>query len=174
MGRVSRIGDHGPPRWGALIAFVAIAFLPSLVGMAFAPGEWYRSLAKPAWNPPDWIFGPVWTALYLLIGLSGWFAWRAWRAASERRSMLTARPGPFPYAAFGVQLLLNAAWTPVFFGLQRPGWALVVILALAASIAVLIRQFARLSRPAAWLLVPYLAWVAFAAVLNFEIWRLNP
>jgi translocator protein len=169
----SRLSGHGAFRWGALLAFVAIAFIPSLAGVAFQPGPWYQALAKPSWNPPDWIFGPVWTALYLLIGLSGWLAWRAWRAASERRSMLAPPPGRYPFAAFGVQLLLNAAWTPVFFGLQRPGWALVVILLLWVSIVVLIRQFARLSRPAAWLLAPYLGWVTFATALNFEIWRLN-
>ncbi|MFM7809881.1 MAG: TspO/MBR family protein [Planctomycetota bacterium] len=132
-------------------------------GLATPPGDWYRSLAKPDWTPPPWLFGPVWTLLYLMIGVAGWMLWRARREPH----------GPLPFALFVIQLALNFAWTPVFFGLQAPGAALAVIALLLLAIAVTIALAWRVRMLAGMLLVPYLLWVSFAAALNLAIWRLN-
>jgi benzodiazapine receptor len=125
--------------------------------------SWYPGLSKPAWNPPAWVFGPVWTALYISIGVAAWLVWRRREAGAVRG----------PMTAWAVQLALNAGWSVVFFGLRQPGWAVVEITALWCAIAVTICLFAQHSRAAALLLVPYLAWVSFATVLNVAIWRLN-
>lgn len=124
---------------------------------------WYPTLAKPSFNPPNWVFAPVWTTLYTLIAISGWRVWR-------RRGLSGAAP---EFAAYGAQLALNLAWSFLFFGLHLIGVALVDILVLLAAIVVNAALFARIERAAAWLLVPYAAWVAFASLLNFELWRLN-
>ena len=124
---------------------------------------WYQALQKPPFNPPDWLFAPVWTLLYLMIAISGWRAWRR-PAQDGRRAAMTA------YAA---QLALNLAWSGVFFGGGLIGPALAVILLLLVAIGVNTALFWRADRLAGWLLLPYAAWVAFAAALNFELWRLN-
>jgi benzodiazapine receptor len=147
----------------ALPGFLLLSFAAALVGALFLPGEWYASLAKPAWNPPDWVFGPVWTVLYTLIGVSGWLAWQS-RAAGHG--------GP-AFWFFGAQLVLNAAWSWLFFGLHLPGLALVDILALWLAILATVAAFWRLSRVSALMLLPYLCWVGFAAMLNLALWRLN-
>lgn len=144
----------------ALVGWVALCWAAALSGIAFMPGEWYASLNKPAWNPPNWVFGPVWTTLYIMMGVS---AWLVWRTGSARRAL----------AVFLIQLLLNALWTPVFFGLKQPGAAFAVIVAMWCAIAASIAVFWRHSRVAAALLLPYLAWVSFASALNFTLWRLN-
>jgi tryptophan-rich sensory protein len=147
-----------------LVTFLALCFGASVLGgwvTAPALRGWYADLAKPDWMPPGWVFGPVWTLLYALIAVSGWTIWR------EGRSRLAV-------LLFLLQLALNAAWPWVFFGLQRPDWAFYTILALVFSLAATIVVFYRLRRRAALLLVPYLAWVLFAAALNLAIWRLNP
>jgi translocator protein len=151
----------------ALAGFVAVSAAPGALGsLATAGGgsEWYQALDKPAFTPPDWVFGPVWSTLYVLTGVAAWLVWR------RRRE----RPGAgAAFAAFGAQLALNAAWTPVFFGLEAPGPAILVIVALWLALAETIRRFRHFSAAAALLLAPYLAWVTFAAALNVEIWRLN-
>lgn len=126
-------------------------------------GGWYQTLTKPSWNPPDWIFGPVWTVLYFLMAVAAWSVWRqsGWPSAIA------------PLAWFFVQLALNVGWSIVFFGLQNPGAAFMEILVLWLAIAATAYVFARRSTVAAWLLVPYLAWTSFAVVLNAVIWRLN-
>lgn len=125
---------------------------------------WYRGLAKPAFTPPEWLFGPVWTALYILMAIA---LYRIWTTRS--------RPGKSAaLGLFAVQLALNAAWSGVFFGLKSPAGGLAVIAALWLAISATIVAFRRLSAIAAWLLVPYLLWVSYAAALNFAIWRLNP
>ena len=126
-------------------------------------GQWYATLAKPAWTPPNWVFGPVWSLLYLAMAVAAWLVWR--------------RVG-FPHASsalnlFAVQLVLNICWSAIFFGAHRPGLAFAEILLLWLAILATMVAFRPLSRAAAWLLVPYLFWVAYAAVLNFSIWRLN-
>jgi tryptophan-rich sensory protein len=129
------------------------------------PGDWYASLAKPDWTPPTWVFGPAWTILYAMMALAAWRLWRR-RHACPRESRRAL-------ALFAVQLALNLAWTPVFFGMQRPDLALAVILLLWAAIAATIVAAWKACRTAAALLVPYLAWVTFATALNMAIWRLN-
>lgn len=124
---------------------------------------WYATLNKPSFNPPNWIFGPVWTALYILMGVA---AWRVWRAADRD----TARG---PLAVFALQLAVNLGWSVAFFGLRNPGLAVAVILALDLLVLVTALMFRRIDRLAAWLLVPYLAWISFATLLNVTIWRIN-
>ena len=147
----------------ALGGWLLLCFAAAALGGFFMPGEWYASLEKPSWNPPGWVFGPVWTALYAVMAVAAWLVWRRGGFAAQRRPLLL----------FSVQITLNAAWTPLFFGLHRPGLAFAEIVLLWLAIAATLVVFARVSRPAAWLLVPYLAWVSFAAVLNFTLWRLN-
>lgn len=153
----------GRPLLG-LLGWGLLCFAAASVGGIFGPGEWYASLRKPAWNPPGWVFGPVWFALYSMMAVA---AWRVWREGGWRR-----QGGPLGW--FLVQLALNAAWSPLFFGLRRPGVAFLEIVLLWVAIAVTLVRFRPVSRAAALLLAPYLAWVSFAAVLNFALWRLNP
>ena len=147
-----------------LIGWIALSFGAAVVGGLFRPGEWYLSLDKPVWTPPGWIFPPVWTALYAMMGIAAWLAWkeRGWRRAA------------IPLSIFIVQLLLNAAWSWLFFGLHRPGLALLDIIALWIGILATVIAFWRVRPAAGALLIPYLAWVSFATVLNAEIWRRNP
>lgn len=125
---------------------------------------WYAVLEKPAFNPPSWVFGPVWTTLYTLMGIA---AWLVWQAGFDRRAVKVA------LALFIVQFALNLAWTPAFFGLESPLLGLAVIVPLWVAIVATILGFSRIDRRAAALLVPYLAWVSFATVLNYTIWTLN-
>ena len=147
----------------ALLAWLAVSFGAAAMGGLFMPGEWYASLKKPSWNPPGWIFGPVWTALYTMMAVAAWLVWRQGGWGKQRKALLI----------FLAQLALNAVWTPLFFGLHRPGVAFAEIVLLWLAIAATIAAFRSVSRVAAWLLAPYLAWVSFAAVLNFALWRLN-
>ncbi len=128
------------------------------------PDAWYASLHKPSWNPPAWVFGPVWTLLYTMMAVSVWLVWRRGGFALQRASL----------SLFLAQLALNAAWTPLFFGLHQPGLAFVDIALLWLGIVATITAFRRVHCGAAWLLVPYLLWVSFASVLNFTLWRMNP
>jgi translocator protein len=147
-----------------LVAAVAVCFVPAAIGSFFPPGAWYESLAKPAYHPPDWLFGPVWTVLYAMQGVALFLVWRqGWSRRSVRLAIIV----------FFVQLALNALWTPVFFGAQWIGGAAVVIVVLWLAILVTIERFRRVSVAAALLLVPYMLWVSFAAVLNFHLWALN-
>lgn len=144
----------------ALIGFVIVTFCAPAVGVTAAPGTWYASLNKPTWNPPAWIFGPVWSLLYLLMATAAWMVW-------------TRDGWKLPLGLYFVQLVLNAAWTPIFFGAHELGWALVEIIALWLAILITLFSFLRVSAMAALMLVPYLAWVSFAAFLNFTLWRMN-
>lgn len=145
----------------ALLVFLALVAGAAAVGAQFQPGAWYAALAKPDWTPPNWLFAPVWTALYVAIATSGWLVWRR-----------TPRVGA-PLALWAAQLVLNAAWSWLFFGLHRPGLAVADIVVLLAAIAGFIVASRRVSPAAAALFVPYLLWVAFATALNVAIWRLN-
>ncbi len=148
---------------GTFLLFIVIAFLPSLSAVAVKTGSWYMALNKPVWNPPSYLFGPVWTTLYFLIGLAGYFAWTHGHR-EDRRAVFTV------YAA---QLLLNALWSPLFFGLHRPDWALVSLVMLWFMILLCIGLFSQRSRPAAWLMLPYFLWVSFAGALNATILVIN-
>lgn len=144
----------------AIIAFVAIAFLAGGFGAFFEPGAWYAGLDKPYLNPPEWAFGVVWPALYLMMGVAAGMVWKR------------GRP-PLPLACWGVQLALNAMWSWLFFGLHEPGWAFLEIRLLWLSIAATIVLFWRVYALAGALLVPYLLWVSFASWLNWQLWALN-
>lgn len=148
---------------GHFILSVAVCFGAAAIGAQFMPGEWYESLNKPSWNPPNWVFGPVWTVLYLMMAVSAWLVWRV-RGWGGARHALTL---------FGVQLALNACWSWLFFGRYRPDLALVDIVLLWLAIGLTIRAFWSISRLAAYLLVPYWLWVSFATGLNFTLWRVN-
>ncbi|GHJ45833.1 putative TspO/MBR-related protein precursor [Catellatospora sp. TT07R-123] len=149
-------------QWWVLAGFAAAVALVALVGgLAVArPADDYAALARPGWAPPAWVFGPVWTLLYAMIALAGWLVWRA----------VGWGPQLVPYA---IQLVLNAAWTPLFFGAGLRGAALVDIVALWLAIGATVAVFRKVSPVAAWLLVPYWLWVTFATALNFSIWQLN-
>jgi len=145
-----------------LLVWIAAAFGPAAVGAVVPSRDYYARLSKPAWSPPGWVFGPVWTLLYVAIGVAAWLV--AMRGGRGTRPVLALRVG---------QLVLNAAWTPVFFGLRSPGGAPAVIAALWASVVATTVAFAARRPAAGLLLLPYLAWVSFAAALNLEIWRRN-
>lgn len=157
-----------PPASGArsalgLVGWIVLSYAAALGGVFVGPGDWYANLRKPAFNPPGWVFGPVWTLLYVMMGASAWLVWR--------------RTG-FKHAGtalglFILQLILNAIWTPLFFGLKSPGASLVVIVGLWVAILATALAFKNRSRLAALLLLPYLVWVSFATVLNASLWYLN-
>ena len=148
-------------RWKALIVFLLLAFAAGGVGSLAMPDAWYEALSKPSFNPPNWVFAPVWTALFVLMAVA---AWRVYR-----------RDGFGPAIGLWLaQLVFNAAWSPLFFGAHRIALALADIIVLLALIVATTVAFFRHDRIAGALLLPYLAWVAFATVLTFSIFRLNP
>ena len=143
--------------------WLALTFGAAWLGARFRPGAWYRHLAKPTWNPPNSIFAPVWTVLYLLMAIA---AWLVWKRAGVADALL-------PLTLFLVQLLLNAAWSWLFFGLHRPDAALIDIVVLWVLILATLLAFWSREPLAGVLLLPYLAWVSFATALNWAIWRMN-
>jgi translocator protein len=147
----------------SLIVFILLVAAAAFTGAQFEPGIWYEVIEKPGFTPPNWIFGPVWTLLYAFIAVAGWLAWKKYRKAFSP-----------PMLAWAAQLILNAGWSWVFFGLNRPFLALIVILLLLNAITAFIFLVQPRSKAAAALFVPYALWVAFATALNFEIARLNP
>lgn len=148
-------------RLGTLALFLVLVVGGGLaIGALTAPGAWYAGLAKPSFNPPGWLFGPVWTLLYVLIAVAGWRTFARDRAGSPMRLWWT-------------QLALNFLWSPVFFAAHRIGLALLVVLLLLAAILGFIVLSWRRDRVAAWLFAPYAAWVAFASLLNAAIFALN-
>jgi len=149
-----------------LLLFVSLPLaVGALAGLSTASsvGGWYRTIAKPSWNPPSWVFGPMWTLLYASMGVA---AWRVWRPAG-----FAAAKGAL--TLFFVQLAVNGLWSPIFFAWHRPDLALVDIGILLALVAATLVAFRRHDRIAGGLFVPYLLWVAFATALNFAIWRLS-
>jgi len=150
-----------------LVIAIVVAELAGIIGSVFtAPSipTWYAELAKPALNPPAWIFGPAWTTLYFLMGVA---AFLVWRRGLERKEVKTA------LTIFGGQLILNTIWSIIFFGLHNPFWALIEIIVLWLAILATILAFYKISRTAAYLLLPYILWVSFATYLNYSIWMLN-
>jgi len=148
----------------ALLVFVLACAAAALPGIAFRPGDWYRNLAKPSWCPPDWLFGPVWTVLYLFVAVSGWLVWR--REGLDGAAVALA--------VYSVHLVLNGLWSMIFFGLRRPDLAFVEVFILWLSILATIGVFYPIDKTATLLLIPYGTWVGFAVMLNFRIWKLNP
>ncbi len=155
----------GRERWrpvvAAALSATAVAGLGALVTQL---GPWYYRLHKPAWQPPDWLFGPAWTLIFALCALAGVMYWRQGTAREARQWVIVA---------FALNGFLNTLWSLLFFGLQRPDWALREVPFLWLSILLLIVLLARGTRRASWLLVPYVLWVSFAAVLNWSIVQLN-
>ncbi|MGB9691678.1 MAG: TspO/MBR family protein [Candidatus Sumerlaeaceae bacterium] len=146
--------------FGALILFVVVTYGAAAIGGFFGPGAWYASLPKPTWTPPPWVFGPVWSLLYTLMAIAAWLVWKqtGWR-----------HPALALYAA---QLVLNTLWSPLFFGLHRPDLAFVDLVLLLCAIIATCVVFWRVSVGAGVLLLPYIAWVSFAGVLNFTIMQM--
>ncbi len=158
-------------RFFRLAVAVVLSELAGLAGSVFTASAipvWYAGLIKPAFNPPSWIFGPVWTLLYALMGIAAFLVWDRGRTRPALRRMARAA-----LVIFIMQLALNVAWSAIFFGAHSPAGAFADIVLLWFAILWTIIAFARISRPAAYLLVPYLLWVSFAAYLNYAIWMLN-
>jgi tryptophan-rich sensory protein len=152
-------------RWKPVLAAAAAALVVAgLGGLTTEIGPWYYALRKPAWQPPDWLFGPVWTTIFALAALAGVLYWNQRTNRNDRLQIL---------AAFALNAFLNTLWSLLFFRLKRPDWALSEVGFLWLSVAFLIVLLGRGSRNAPWLLVPYLVWVAFAAFLNWKIVQLN-
>ena len=150
----------------ALIISLVVCFAAGgLGGLATTPGldTWYDTVAKPTWNPPSWVFAPVWTTLYCLMGIAVWLVWRGGEWKQVKPAVVL----------FTVQLVLNSLWSLLFFGVQNPGAALVEIGVLWCAIAATTVLFFRRSAIAGGLMTPYLLWVTFASFLNFTIWNLN-
>lgn len=162
-------GRNARPNWLTLAAFIAAALGAGALGALFSPAvsaaanHWYALLAKPAWAPPNGWFAPVWAVLYALMGTSAWLVWRE-RYHRGRGPAL---------AAYAIQLILNAAWAPLFFGARNIGAGLFVIVALWLAVAWTIREFAAVKAEAAWMLAPYLLCVSFASALNFALWKMH-
>ena len=154
--RSAPAGSRGWPVLVALLAVNAVVAGAGALASTSAVDGWYAAADKPAWTPPDWLFGPVWTVLYILMAVAAWLLWRRHGARAARTALVL----------YGVQLALNAAWTPVFFGAQQLGWGLAIILALELALVATVVAFHRLSPAVAWLLGPYLTWVLYATTLN--------
>lgn len=146
-----------------LVGFLACCFAAASTGAVFKPGPWYAALAKPSWNPPDWLFPIAWAALYTMMAFAAWLVWREVGFAGAGLAL----------GLWFLQLALNAAWSWLFFGLKRMDLAFAELCALWLAIAATILAFAPISATAAWLMAPYLVWVSFAGVLNATLWRLN-
>ncbi len=143
------------------LVFALLVFVAASSGAIFKPGDWYLSLRRPSWTPPGWAFPVVWTVLYIMIAISGWMVWKAGGFSAA-------------IALWGIQLVLNAAWSWLFFGLRRMDLAFVEVCALFAAILAYILAAWPISQTAALLFVPYAVWVATAATLNRAVWKMNP
>jgi len=126
--------------------------------------NWYAGLLKPSFNPPNSLFGPVWTILYMLMGISAWLIWKQLPSSARNKALFL----------FLIQFILNFCWSLIFFGMHQLGWALIELILMWLAILLTIFRFGRFSSLASWLLVPYISWVSFAGLLNAAIWKLNP
>jgi len=151
-------------QWFVLAGFILLCVTTGMIGgLVTAPSieSWYRTIAKPSWTPPDWLFGPVWTVLFIMMGVAAWLVWKT------RDRLAPAM------ILFGLQLALNLGWSLLFFGARSPGLALIEVVFLWGAVLLTMLAFFGRQRTAGWLFVPYLAWVSFAAILNFAIWWMN-
>lgn len=171
-------GPHSTPSFKKGLLLKSIVSIAVIAGLGFLSGyftstgisDWYQEIEKPSFTPPNWLFGPAWTIIYILIGLS--FA-RIWQVVATNRYPIVRKFAKRGLYIFAIHFIFNLAWTPVFFALHETGWAGVIIVILIGLIAILIRHFFRVDRIAAFLLIPYLLWVMFATVLNLSIYVLN-
>jgi tryptophan-rich sensory protein len=157
----------GSQDWLTLVFSLAVCFGAAAIGSAWTASSvktWYAQLNKPAFTPPNWIFGPVWSVLYACMAVSAWLVWRNAGWSGAKKSFLL----------FFLQLIFNVAWSGLFFKLRSPGVAMIEIVFLLASVAATAFSFLHFSVTAFWLMVPYVAWVGFASWLNLQLWRLNP
>lgn len=145
----------------SLFVFIGLAVVTAMTGILFQPGEWYKSLDKPSWTPPDWLFGPVWSVLYLMMAVAGWLVWSGIGMSAA-------------LVLWGLQLVLNGMWSWLFFGRRRMDLAFVDVVFLWLSIAGFILVVATSIPVAALLFAPYLLWVTIASALNLSVWRRNP
>ncbi|MEM9681699.1 MAG: TspO/MBR family protein [Pseudomonadota bacterium] len=145
------------------LAFLAVCTATAATGARFRPGPWYEGLAKPFWTPPNWIFAPVWTVLYVMIAVAGFLVWTQGETAAVA----------LPLIVYGLQLVLNALWSYLFFGIRRPDLAFADILVLWLAVLATVLLFFPVAPIAGWLLIPYLLWVSFAIALNYSVWQLN-
>lgn len=147
----------------ALLGWLALTFAAAATGFLVSTDGWYASIVKPSWNPPSWVFGPVWTLLYCMMATAAWLVWQRGGWHVQKRAL----------GLYLVQWALNALWTPLFFGLHRPGLAFVEIMALYVAVLATLVAFWQVRRVAGLLLVPYILWMTLATALNFTIWQLN-
>jgi len=147
----------------SLIICLAACLATGWIGSRFMPGEWYETLLKPSWTPPNSVFGPVWTLLYVMMGVAAWLVW-------QRKTVAQVA---MPLFLFVVQLVLNAMWSYIFFGRRQPGAAFFEIVILWIAVLLTLIGFRRIRTAAGILMLPYFLWVSFALVLNFQLWRLN-
>jgi len=150
----------------SLALSILIAQAAGMIGSVFtvsSVGTWFETIAKPSWNPPGWVFGPVWITLYTLMGVSGYLVW-------QQRDMPGAK---LALSIYGIHLVFNALWSVLFFGLKNPGLAFAEILVLLSLIVATTVLFWKINSWAGMLMIPYIAWVSFAAFLNYTIWQLN-
>ncbi len=153
--------------WRKFLISLVVCNGAGAIGAAFtfsAIPVWYAGLNKPWFNPPAWVFGPAWTALYVLMAVALYSVWVKKEFSKAKNA----------YFLFSIQLVLNALWSIIFFGMKSPGLAFLEIIFLWLAIGLTAKEFYKISKPAAYLLLPYLAWVSFAALLNFSVWTLNP
>lgn len=150
-----------------LLFFIGVCFLTAWIGAQVSPGiatgDWYELIIKPDWNPPGWIFGPVWTILYTMMAISAWMIWKKSGFDGAKTAL----------SFFFIQLFLNGLWSQLFFGQQEIGWAFAEIIVLLITIIFTTLYFFKQSKLAGWLMVPYILWVTFATYLNYTIWILN-
>lgn len=146
-----------------LAVWVVLTFGVAAFASQFEPGEWYTNLAKPAWTPPGWLFGPVWGTLYFAMSIAAWFVWR------ERHTTVVT----LPLAFYLMQLVVNGLWSWLFFGNRWIGLASVNLIVLVILVAITAAMFLKVRKAAALMLIPYLLWISYASALNFQIWRMN-
>lgn len=147
----------------SVLTFAAVVTIAAFLGSRFKPGQWYRELAKPVWNPPDWVFGPVWLVLYVFIALAGWLVWWA-----------NADAWSLPLTLWSLQLVLNAGWSWLFFRRHAMKHALLASGMLLVAVVGFVATAPAYSPAAAWLFIPYAAWVGFATFLTYTLWKMNP
>jgi tryptophan-rich sensory protein len=169
MAERTKVSNAVHPHGGLLAGLLGLAFwlvlsaVVATLGAQFEPGDWYLELDKPGWTPPNWVFGPAWTLLYIAMAVAVWLVWRSGGWTANRQAVL----------AYLVQLALNGAWSWIFFGEQLIGLALVDIVCLFSMIIVVLALFWRRRRIAGLLMLPYALWVAFATALNYQLWMMN-